>query len=286
MRSLILLVTSLCTFFSVNGQNYIPFPNSGAVWAIYYHDYSADPLIDDWYSFYCTNGSDTVINNVTYTQLATCGGDYVGSIRDLEGKWYYCSYGETTEYTLYDFTAEAGDTLSNMFDTYWGNGTVISHVDTLTIGGVARRVLYTDNPSGPWIEGIGSLTGLLPCPPLSETSCQLNCFSINDSTYYTPYSSAEPLTGSCLITADIEQKSIPEVVALYPNPTSGTLACKFVRNESGIIIVRNVLGQSMAQLSFTNELIPSLEVNGVEGMYFIEVNTESGIQKMFRVIKD
>ena len=129
-------------------------------------------------------GQDTVIENQVYSKLtyyssksATKEQRYVGALRFTEDKKVYIHY-DNTEYLLYDFDVQIGDTLEIFGGTnYYSDNKTLTHIitdiDTLNDGrlhitsDVIVRVidggiiLEEDRQKQLWIEGVGSADGIV-----------------------------------------------------------------------------------------------------------------------------
>ena len=86
-----------------------------------------------------------------------------------------------------------------------------------------------------------------------------------------------PASVNCSGTVDIENILNNNQIRIYPNPTEGKL---FIQNmkltENQSIIVRNILGTSVKNIS-TNKNIFNLDISNLEnGIYFIEISTKLG----------
>lgn len=119
-------------------------------------------------------GSDTIIESHNYVKLIEDGG-YKGSMREGEsGVIYYIPAGSTHEYLLYNFNAQVGDKLSNLW--YGGdpercpngyNATVLSISDeTPRVFTVEVEYIITDSDGEHiipwtiyWTEGVGLSDG-------------------------------------------------------------------------------------------------------------------------------
>mgnify|MGYP000205127449 CR=1 FL=1 len=85
------------------------------------------------------------------------------------------------------------------------------------------------------------------------------------------------VTSNCSGTVGIENILNNNQIRIYPNPTEGRL---FIQNmtltETQSIIVRNILGTSVKNIS-TNKNIFNLNISDLEnGIYFIEISTKLG----------
>ncbi|MEO8588013.1 MAG: T9SS type A sorting domain-containing protein [Flavobacteriales bacterium] len=134
-------------------------------------------------------------------------------------------YGDTTMRVLYDFDLALGDTayIQNGLTEPPGWPVIVQDIDTVFMGGFPRRRFELDN-GDVWVEGIGSLEGLLrPFLEIFE-----NGFSLDDfcGQYMTvdgvPYTSCLPL-----VTGDPEQPR--SGLAVHPNPSDGTFVLSGMR---------------------------------------------------------
>ncbi len=180
---------------------YVPFPDSGAVWS---EMYTSEETMDVYENF-ALSGKDTIINDIYYKKLyifydktfdknqAKC----IGGIREDENKRIY-SKGDTVihndkpfwlaeppldEMLLYDFSLEIGDTIKN------GNShdeIVVMDIDTILFGNTLRKVFKLSHHVE-WIEGIGNTRGLLYSSgdiAIGGSNGYLICFIQNDSVLY------------------------------------------------------------------------------------------------------
>jgi len=183
-----LLIISLLLSFALSAQTYHPFPTKNAIWTELYWR----PLNFDEPEFHCyaLKDQDTTINNKLYHKLyhsidtlftedKLCGG-----IREENKRIYFYPidsitypYQETypskkTEFILYDFSLKLGDSISSdsfrlILADYPGNLKVFV-IDSVLMGTEYRKAFHfgsphdiTPMPWATWIEGIGSIRGLL-----------------------------------------------------------------------------------------------------------------------------
>lgn len=100
--------------------------------------------------------------------------------------------------------------------------------------------------------------------------------------------------GNCTDTSDcvtvstigLETNKWINNVVIFPNPTTGTVHLKGGKPESlSKVTVRNIYGQNTpAQVENFNEEI-TITIEGAVGIYFIELMSESGVLKTYKVIK-
>jgi hypothetical protein len=111
----------------------------------------------------------------------------------------------------------------------------------------------------------------------------LTCIEVDDSLYsatnwtYFPTGTTtfNNFSTNCLYlgTAQLEQ-DIPNI-QLYPNPTQNTLTIDLGATHSAVNInVLNAIGQSVQSVNYNNTQTVDLNIEGVSGWYFIQIETE------------
>ena len=226
---------------------------------------------------------DTVINGqeVSIIQgVDPCAAIYSEYIYQNEGKMYY--YNDLTDgfSLLYDFTAQAGDTISietqlTANGGYWIQTEVVDSVSQEYIAGAMRIVQYTDQNIN--IEGIGALCYLFPQIPVCDIQYgHIRCF-IDGATreevhYYNTYFQEDfPCDTSILIVATREL-IVNRSLKIYPNPTSDYITIDIPDAQSGKISIRNSIGLAVKEVEVASSVIKT-EVglyNLPAGVYFVE----------------
>ena len=223
-----LVLISLIFFYVQNStaQNYVPFPDSAAVWV------NATLVVNQGFygSYTCANGEDTLINGTSYTKMEDCiTGDYRGAFRDSIGRVHYVPVDSTSEYLMYDFYPSPGDTLL-YYQMEFGpelEEYIVQSGDTGTIqvNGEDRKAVTVG--IGTWIEGIGSTKGLMMSQfdNVSNYGIWLYCMSANDTIQY-GYSVSngwgspgQIINLPCDFYLDNEELSLNQF-DVYPNPAS------------------------------------------------------------------
>jgi len=252
MKTVVIAFLLFCCSFTARCQNYLPFPDSAAVW-----------VNVGWYSgqgytpgtFFCANGQDTIVNIHSYTRLENCiSGDYIGAFRDSLGTVYYVPNDSLNEYIIYDFSANPMDTI-----TYFRYSSgpelvgeaVISWVDTSVYNGTERRVLTLMNGEQ-WIEGVGSNEGLLMryFANVSNYAGFLYCMSENDTIHYGVSASGSGSYAPCDFFIGIDELR-KETIEVYPNPVEDRLSFD-AETQINAILVSNSEGKSIA-VDFTRQ---------------------------------
>ena len=178
-------------------------------WNIISHGYRPDePLYGAYTMIYQMEG-DTIINQQTYTKLVLSYTDYsatekwyVGALRFTEDKKVHIYY-DNTEYLLYDFDVQVGDTLEifagvdyyNFHKTY---PHIVTSVNTLDDGrlqvlldAIVRDEYANEEEkfSKTWIEGVGSVDGIVHNNAIigvgGNGKSALLCAYYNDECIYT-----------------------------------------------------------------------------------------------------
>lgn len=208
------------------GQAYLPFPSADPVWSqatIEMGNYVSNERLGVI--------GDTLINGISYSQI---GGTpdvifvpeqatYRAAIRGVEdGKWYAIRAGQAQEGLIYDFSAEEGDLVTvDAVGTDDPNVQVLE-TDSIELLGVYRKRLLVDDVSGNfpeyWIEGIGSMNGLLdPALHIFDGGHELLCFKEEGDLVY-----LHPVIQSCeYIRVEIEGRTKEDFLRIVPHPVSG-----------------------------------------------------------------
>ncbi len=233
---------------------YIAFPDSGAIWSeVYYYPEPnwPDTVIKSLsYERFTLSGEDTVINELIYKKLylfydtifnktnAIC----IGGIREDEKKKVYFTgdsaihafkpcYVQTemgNELLLFDFSLTIGDTLKLGNLSLWDGFIMVSSIDTVQIGNSLRkRFHFGDYFWVKWIEGIGSLKGLLFTSgdlPINGLNNDLICFKLNNEILYfnNDYDDCIPLIDGIEI-----RNSDNSTIKLFPNPAKDNIKFSF-----------------------------------------------------------
>lgn len=77
-----------------------------------------------------------------------------------------------------------------------------------------------------------------------------------------------------------------DILSIYPNPTSGTITLHLATvDESNVIVVRNALGQEVAQYFIGSNKTYEVQLEGSRGVYFIELLNADGVVNRTKVVK-
>ncbi|MDA3879421.1 MAG: T9SS type A sorting domain-containing protein, partial [Prolixibacteraceae bacterium] len=254
-RKLFVLITLIIgTHASLFSQEYeyVPFPDSAAIWSeVFYFPSTECEIPAKVFERFALSGEDTIINNKDYKKLylfydsvfdkndAEC----IGGIREDSLKRVYYAGRKIHNYKphiifdeviLYDFSLKIGDTISsgNMYNVKYEM--YVEDIDTVLIGNTLRKSFTFSSGKQRWVEGMGCERGLLFAGryfySMSVEHDDLICFFQNNNLQYhntATYSSCFPFE-----TSAHNLKSKISFIA-YPNPVTND---KIVFNWNSIRI--------------------------------------------------
>lgn len=167
MKKFYLLCLLLILFMITRAQSYIPLPDTNAYWnEIKFYQGQCDP--PNFCRYTCYFQGDTVLNSLSYHKVYKNDSyeiSYSGGLRQDGEKVYYWDRDCDSPVLLYDFGLTVGDSIAlacMLCDEEPLYAQVVS-VDSVMIGDMSyrKRINFTYGYSYSWIEGIGSVYGLL-----------------------------------------------------------------------------------------------------------------------------
>ncbi len=291
----------LLAFITVNlqgiTQSYLPFPDSNATWIMENGDgFGGNDYTDLVLANY---KDDTLINSLEYIKITnrhySGEGHYAGAFRNGEpGKTYYVPGNSINEYTLFDFTANAGDTVENVAYHMEGWGGefegaydfIVDSTGYVQCGPYNLKYLYlhADTVFPPWVEDPLIWIEKIGCPFGGIFNSMMNtwlfnniwCMHHNDTIYYLgecwpPLNGINYTNDSCINPHHVniqEYKSYD--ISFTPNPFHDVLYIDglprlpemklSICDLSGMEIYNNTISnESNSQLIITNlKLKPGL----------------------------
>lgn len=195
MKNLLLFLFFASAWGMSGAQTYFPLVEPNKEWSIAHTYGHPFPMLSDHIRF----GDEIEINGLNYRQTWRCTGPLpsawteYGFIReDSLRRVYYLSWsGGPPNNLLYDFSADAGDTVSLFYDPMGWYFVVDSAGQYPLLNGETRRsiMLTGYSPDGipfchdTWVEGMGSLYGVLQSGSclLVGDDPELMCFRENDT---------------------------------------------------------------------------------------------------------
>lgn len=173
-------------------------------------------------------GEQVVLKDSTYTKiLATkdslfSSWDTIGYMRESNRQVFYNPISRDSDFLLYDFNIELSTIIYLEDPLYWSgyqNIFEVYEIDSINIG-LQKRKRISLSESEKWIEGIGSLHGLIYSGlDLSGSKVELSCYSENGIVLY-----QNPEYSDCFCTTGIDN----------PDSKRGTLTA-----TNGFIRIRN-----------------------------------------------
>lgn len=288
-------------------NTYHPFPDSNAVWVtVWYYPFYPHTA---YYTrvFIPINKQDTIINSKKYIKLfmdeaSDEGGyqdtTYIGCIRnDTIGKVFFVPKDSSNEVLLYDFSKQAGDTIYDVYSyitaPFYSNY-IVDSTSQMTIGPYLLKVLYLHPLSLytlliVWVEKIGCIGSGMPftsnaCLMLEEAVAV--CATINDTLFYDSPSGGCMLSNfmfpyiyrQCYYPINVEEVHTISQINIFPNPFVDKINFENLPDEKVHIKIINIFDQEIysIQLKNTNTISIPFE-NQAPGLYFISIQTESGI---------
>ncbi len=170
-------------------EDYIPLLDTNKMWIEAMRMEFGDFLIYEY-----TINDTTMYHDTLFYELYLNESSSAHYLREdtIEKKVYYRQFFHYPEELLYDFSMEVGDSITfhGYTDYYW----LLQTKQIETFFGKDRLVYYlqgtwtTDRPYVIWIEGVGSLAGILKSnanPSLSYMGAtELNCYHYNNELLY------------------------------------------------------------------------------------------------------
>jgi len=281
----LLLLFSLSLTLSAKGQTLV---DTNKIWTITYC-ISNGGCPTYIYKF---NG-DTIIGSHQYKKLNA-------SYDSTMSQWYYqeamredstkkifrVQYGDTTEDIYYDFALNKNDTFKTCFMSFPMH---LDSIDTVQLlnGEKRKRFLFDLNmPNEIWIEGIGSLSGLIN---VGYQYCSvdivdfLNCFTEDNILKY-----KDPISNTCYFVVSVGESEKNISITLSPNPfhATATLSILDSRFTKGDLKIYDVMGQLVQQQIISNQST-KINRNGLcDGLYFYQLSNSEGLMLTGKFVVD
>jgi hypothetical protein len=251
--------------FVTKAQQYVPFPDSNAIWRVDYCPYGVP--INECYFYQYTLKGDTIINGKNFKIINVYGQgpapNYIhfncniGALnqdiisRKIYFKKFNYSYNcfpvpfsaNPNDSILFDFSLNIGDTLKQQCNLFYNTDTLfIQAIDSILIGNKYRKRFILGVIGGsPYgipdiIEGIGSDNGLIE--PIDNQFMYANyshlvCYGLNDTSLYPSYS-PNPCATITNIDAVDEVKNKPNI---FPNPFNDNANISYALSEGSFVSI-------------------------------------------------
>ena len=309
MKKIILFYVLFCIFgFDISAQNYIPFPDSNAVWSMRRAKFSVkgDTLLAGrFYKKYYVQW-DPVNYNFDFAKAT-----YYAGVREDSQRIYAWHRLDTTERLLYDFNVNVLDTVTTWilpFDympsvspVFYSNKYMVNGVYSLQLdGGIVTKCieLYDDIWGTPtiWYSGIGSSLGPF-ISGVREWSVidyllekTLLCYENDSMTihFFPPNINSDSCFSNEIVKMD-EYPVSEKPIRIYPNPfsTHVFIETKYIKDKNCNISIYSVHGSLLFRKETTTCRILDLDLENKipEGLYillfeFDQISTTFLIQKI------
>lgn len=296
MKQKILLLVIIGFFLlqmqiKLQAQEYVPFPDSNAIWSEVFTN--EQPFEIETYQYGISG--DTIINTIQYQKIYLLNdtvyplvtGQYCGAIREDSTKIIFvidcnCAYPGSgqDEVILYDFSKSIGDTVFVGIDGLGPTGyLIINYIDSMLIEDDYRKTFHFLGYEEYWIEGMGSTRGLfspIQAQPPGFQKWKLICFNQdNEVKYLNPeFNTCFPiLTG--INTKELENNNIK----IFPHPVINISVIDFMNNTSFMyqyIDFYNIFGQKVNHINIKDrKQIFIKKIDYMPGLYVYRISGQN-----------
>jgi len=306
MKTKILFIGFVCCLvLQANAQTFNnTIVNDNSAWSTLSYGYRADENGDVFifnsteYHFF---DGDSIFNEKTYKKVFSYRDElhlerfFDGLIREENKKTYFVYYKESLETLLeerilYDFSLEEGmdfkySTGGSVIETFY-----VKQIDFVEINGIQKKrfQLARGSLNGPiratWIEGVGSLNGLLfpnnVLPPGAFKT--LLCYHQNDELIY-----KNPAYSECYYYGKAEVPTSVQTITIngcsvFPNPVDDILNISCSDNAISRIEIFDNLGRKVYGQTY-KEIIDVSSFS--KGLYLLKVYDTNGQVSVSKIIK-
>jgi len=297
MKKSITQVLLLFISFFIHGQSYHPLLIQGNRWNIQYIPHPSEfkcgriSIPDSTGTEILKISADTtIINGIIYKNLissydsmATVNSS-IGLIReDTVAQKVYFMGGNgyiPWEVLLYDFNVKVKDTIS-----YY----IVDSIDSIKIGTRFHKRIQLNNGII-WVEGIGSLDGLITSAmemPLCGTiyTRTLLCFYNHDSLIYQPNNVTYKDCFYPTIYVGINSLEHKSNFALHPSPAGDNITINSKNDENYFVEVIDIQGKILISKKILNQT-DQINLQGIKsGIYFVRITSRQDIFT-YKIIKE
>lgn len=294
MRNIIIVILILCGVQKASAQNYIEF-NEWSINVIKFghliHPYSGPSYVEThvWEEYFYNISStfDTTTSIPVYYMVNDgCSSDYSDYGIDANEILFYVDTADNVlkgsgwgpdynwlsqnSYILYDYNLQIGDTVNSIFFIE-DNGApyFVTEIDTIDYDGVPRRTFVYKNSNGyevPVIQGIGSLSGFMPCH-ISDIEMGQEIICVRHDGEPTP------IFGDCSLGID---ESDEVGISLFPNPFQDNLQLQFTEKFDGVISIMDLQGKVCLREPINSLYISLIFSFFKSGIYILNLMNAAG----------
>jgi len=281
MKKLFLLLFMFAFLANIKGQDYIPLLKEGNQWNVY-RDFINPLRYTEIFKF----DFDTVVDNRICKKIVSTSDSSISAVysyrclmfEDSITKKIYSLDNQNNVKLYFDFSAQSGDSLAlyspyyNTTDTF-----IVSQVSTVDINSINRKKITLDYFSSnyhlqnvdSWIEGIGSLKGLVygnTSPQFVGSQYSLLCFSNYSQILYPDQNS-----GHCYYTNVKIEEMYNNPIKIYPNPVEDVLSISDLPLKKLNLKIIDLCGNLLVQKEINEENNRIFVANLKPGMYLITI---------------
>jgi hypothetical protein len=302
MKNYWLLIFLFITTTNIVAQEYqyVPFPDSNAVWSEIYWKPLGEPSPGWIYNQYALFNEDTLIDGDVYhklyhntnaSRITRENSECIGGIREDSAKRVYL-YPDSYYRLLFDFSL-------NEKDTFWTYGKynnciinflTVENIDTIRVNNSYRKVFYfKESRFIIWIEGIGNVQGLQWCMhswPSNGVGNELVCMHQNDTLLYFNSGMFYATFDGCVpqFVKDGVALLPNAEVQVYPNPAT-----------NGKVYFENLDFETLELYDLSGKLIREERISGVDcyqldisglppGVYTYRLKTNRLVPTMGKIV--
>jgi len=288
MKRIFIFSLFLVFCFIVSSQTYYPIVATGKLWSTYHN------IVITFFSNYTKFEGDSTIDTYVYKKVwesydtDTTSWMLYGLIRDDQKKVLFRYPGWNHDMLIYDFGAPVGDTMFLQIDSIPYIMDSISWVTLLD--GTQRRqyFVHTDSfypCSETWIEGIGSLRGVLgggTCGFVGDDP-KLICFTEHDTLKY-----HNPNFEECYVVTGTHESNANNDIKLFPNPANGLLNVFFNKpiQRDLVLEIFGIAGNKLLSITinYQKTTIPLNPAIFAPGSYFYRILGEGYTVKAGKLV--
>jgi hypothetical protein len=79
------------------------------------------------------------------------------------------------------------------------------------------------------------------------------------------------------IATSVSSSSLLPTISIHPNPTSGQITISLEEAKTGVLSIRNYLGQIVMKQGFNNTQELNMSLDGPTGIYFLQVESDGQV---------
>ena len=269
-------------------QTYYPLVQTNKVWSISYF-YAGPPSQIKYIKF----EGDTVFDGNSYKTIwftndsVQYGWINWGYIRETaDHKVHYLSSPGGFDVLMYDFSVTQGDTLYVMSIQQPFIADTVDSVQVLTGEWRKRIIIHASDEMcrDTWIEGIGSLYGVLECAQgclIGETS-ELVCMLQNGTLIY-----HYPGYTDCDTPLKINTPASEDPPLIYPNPVGNDLTVQLYMQHFAWVEISDIYGRTRVKENLLNRENRIDLRDLAKGIYFVKITyqyrNDALIQKIIKL---